>query len=180
MAQKGGSAAFDIFIAYKFIKLLSTPWKETEAYKLGIIDDKGKILKKRKSLSSNEKPAYPSVFYTLVWKIKRLLDKLPPTRTRLGSLAAALWLLKEDVGKTESPTLLEDIMFQELEQRGIVVDLTESLDKKNYLVPGMYRIENDIEIMIEETIKPIDIVLGVPLYKVGERIISDENIQKIR
>ncbi len=177
---KYGGAALDIFIAYKFIKLLSTPWTETEAYKLGIIDDKGKILKKRKSLKDAEKKAYPSVFYTLVWKIKKLLDKLPPTRTRLGSLATALWLLKEEVGKTQSPTLLEDIMFQELEQRGIIVDLTESLDKKNYLVPGMYRIENDVEIMIEQTIKPIDIVLGVPLYQVGERVVSDEVIQKIR
>ena len=177
---KYGGGALDIFIAYKFIKLLSTPWKETEAYKLGIIDDKGTILKKRKSLKNDERKAYPSVFYTLVWKIKRLLDKLPPTRTRLGSLATALWLLKEEVGNTESPTLLEDIMFQELEQRGIKVDLTESFDKKNYLSPGMYRVENDIEIMIEETIKPIDIVLGVPLYRVGERVVSDEDIQKIR
>ena len=179
MAKYGGTA-LDIFIAYRFIKLLSTPWIETDAYKLGIIDDKGKILKRRKTLKGDEVKAYPSIFNTLVWKIKRLLDKLPPTRTRLGSLATALWLLKEEVGKTESPTLLEDIMLEELHQRGIKVDLTESLDKKNYLVPGMYRIENDIEIMIEETIKPIDIVLGVPLYRVGERVVSDEDIQKIR
>ena len=175
-----GAAALDIFIAYKFIKLLSTPWIETDAYKLGIIDDKGKILKKRKTLKDAERKAYPSVFYTLVWKIKRLLDKLPPTRTRLGSLATALWLLKEEVGRTESPTLIEDIMSQHLEELGITVDLTESLDKKNYIVPGLYRFEDDSEMMVENIIKPIDIVLGIPLYRVGEKVVSYEDIQKIR
>jgi len=175
-----GRTGIDIFIAYKFIKLLSTPWIETDAYKLGIIDDKGKILKKRKTLKDAERKAYPSVFYTLVWKIKRLLDKLPPTRTRLGSLATALWLLKEEVGRTESPTLIEDIMSQHLEELGITVDLTESLDKKNYIVPGMYRFEDDSEMLVENIIKPIDIVLGIPLYRVGEKVVSYEDIQKIR
>ena len=40
--------AVDAFIAYKFIKILTTPWKETEAYKLGIIDENGNVLRKRK------------------------------------------------------------------------------------------------------------------------------------
>ena len=60
-----------------------------------IIDDKGNILKKRKDLkTSAEKNAY-TIFHTLCWNIKKLLDKLPPTKTRLGSFATALWLLKE-------------------------------------------------------------------------------------
>ena len=41
-------SALDIFVAYKFIKILTTPFKKTDAYKLGIIDDEGKVLKKRK------------------------------------------------------------------------------------------------------------------------------------
>ena len=34
--------AIDLFVTYRFIKLLVTPFKETDAYKLGIIDEKGK------------------------------------------------------------------------------------------------------------------------------------------
>ncbi len=70
--------ALDIFIAYKFIQLLVVPFDKTEAYKLGIINKNGDILKKRSQLTtSEEKKAYPSVFYTMVWKIKKLLEKLP-------------------------------------------------------------------------------------------------------
>ena len=77
--------ALDIFIAYKFIQLLVVPFDKTDAYKLGIIDEKGQILKKRKTLkTSEEKKAYPSVFYTLVWKMKRVLEKLPFGKTKSG------------------------------------------------------------------------------------------------
>ena len=41
---------FDAFVAYKFVKLLSTPFDKTDAYERGIIDAKGNILKKRKDL----------------------------------------------------------------------------------------------------------------------------------
>ena len=41
----GSSKIIDAFVAYQFIKLLSTPWDETDAFKLGIIDASGKILK---------------------------------------------------------------------------------------------------------------------------------------
>ena len=30
--------AVDLFVTYRFIKLLTTPFKKTDAYKLGIID----------------------------------------------------------------------------------------------------------------------------------------------
>ena len=46
-------SVFNAFVAYKFIKILSQPFKETDAYKLGIIDEKGKVLKKMKSLSND-------------------------------------------------------------------------------------------------------------------------------
>ena len=33
--------AIDLFVTYRFLKILVTPFKEQEAYKLGIIDEKG-------------------------------------------------------------------------------------------------------------------------------------------
>ena len=44
------SRAIDALIAARLIKLLVTPFNKTQAYKLGIIDDKGKVLIKSKDI----------------------------------------------------------------------------------------------------------------------------------
>ena len=44
--------AIDLFVTYRFLKLLVTPWDKQEAYKLGIIDANGKALKKSKDLNT--------------------------------------------------------------------------------------------------------------------------------
>ena len=41
--------AIDLFVTYRFLKLLTTPFEKTEAYKLGIIDDKGNRIRQEKS-----------------------------------------------------------------------------------------------------------------------------------
>ena len=46
------SRAVDALITYRIIKLLVTPFERQEAYKYGIIDDKGKVLKKAKTLKT--------------------------------------------------------------------------------------------------------------------------------
>ena len=43
--------AIDLLITYRVIKLLVTPWNKHEAYKYGIIDDNGKVLRKTKDLN---------------------------------------------------------------------------------------------------------------------------------
>ena len=43
----------DYYLVYRFIKALVTPFKKTKAYRLGIIDDKGNILKKMKDLETS-------------------------------------------------------------------------------------------------------------------------------
>ena len=35
------SRAIDLFVTYRFLKLLVTPWEKQEAYKEGIIDKNG-------------------------------------------------------------------------------------------------------------------------------------------
>ena len=42
--------AIDLFVTYRFIKLLVTPFEKTKAFELGIIDEKGKILKRRREI----------------------------------------------------------------------------------------------------------------------------------
>ena len=33
--------AIDLFVTYRFLKLLTTPFEKTDAFKLGIIDENG-------------------------------------------------------------------------------------------------------------------------------------------
>ena len=45
-AQGDMTKVIGAFTVYKFIKLISTPFRQMDAYKLVIIDDKGNFLKK--------------------------------------------------------------------------------------------------------------------------------------
>jgi len=85
----------NIYFVYQFIKKLVTPFEKTDAFKLGIIDKDGKILKKRRNLEgSKEKDAY-TLSDTLVWNIKKLLGKVPGGKSKIATYGAALFLIKE-------------------------------------------------------------------------------------
>ena len=85
----------NIYFVYQFLKKLVTPFNKTKAFELGIIDENGKILKRRRDLeTSEEKDAY-NLSDTLIWNIKKLMGKIPGGKSRLASYAAALWLIKE-------------------------------------------------------------------------------------
>ena len=88
----------NIYIVYQFIKKLVTPFEKTDAFKLGIIDKNGKILKKRRDLEGKEKEAY-TLSDTLVWNIKKLIGKIPGGKSKIASYAAALFLIKEQTGE---------------------------------------------------------------------------------
>ena len=85
----------DLIITYKFIRLLTTKWNKTDAYKEGVIDAKGKLLIKGKDQTSAQKKAY-TPFDKLVFNIKRILEKIPFGKSQIASYAAALFLLKEN------------------------------------------------------------------------------------
>jgi hypothetical protein len=85
----------DFFYAIRFLRLLTTKWENTNAFKLGIVDKNGKKLKKPQT--SEEKGAY-NTFHKLVYNIKRLINKIPLGKSTLASYAAALFLIKEHTG----------------------------------------------------------------------------------
>jgi hypothetical protein len=105
----------DLFLVYQFIKRLTTPFDQWEAYKLGIIDAEGNELKKRKDFTkSTEKQAY-GLYDRMILRLKKLLGKLPAGQTRLATYAAALWLIKEhkDIEDT-GDMITEDLMESKL------------------------------------------------------------------
>jgi len=97
----------DRIYALRFLRLLTTPWKKTGAYKAGIIDSKGKMVKKPKS--GKEKDVY-NLFHKLVFNLKKLLNKIPFGKSTLASYAAALWLIKEETGLSEK--LLGECLYE--------------------------------------------------------------------
>jgi len=87
------SRGADLYFVFRFLRLLTMDYKKTDAFKFGIIDNKGKALKKSADLeSTNEKASY-TMLHRMVFKIRRLLEKVPGGR--FISYAAALFLLKE-------------------------------------------------------------------------------------
>lgn len=85
----------NLFLLYQFIRRLATPFNEWEAYKLGIIDERGNILKPRKTLTTvREKQAF-GAYDLMILNLKKLLEKVPGGKSRLASYAAALYLLRE-------------------------------------------------------------------------------------
>lgn len=173
---------FNAFIAYKFIKILSTPWEKTDAYKLGIIDEKGKILKKRKRLeTTSERKAY-TIFHQLIWNLKKILEKVPIFKSRLATFTAALYLIKEHTDPTG--TLIEDAFFDYLKENGYDVDsmlINESFENREMTIKrGLYVMEGT-KFFIEEEIKAFDELYGITLFKINflgeERIITTEDIK---
>ena len=85
----------DLFLVYSMVKRLATPFNEWGAYKLGIIDERGNLLKSRKDLRTIKERNAFGLYDLMILKLKRLVEKVPGGKTRLGSYAATLYLVKE-------------------------------------------------------------------------------------
>lgn len=172
MSQYLKEGAVDLFITYKFIRLLTTKWNKTDAYKEGVIDAKGKLLVKGKDQTSAQKKAY-TVFDKLVFNLKRILEKVPFGKSQIASYAAALFLLKEETGMAEEDilTVLEDLGHD------TSIDLNEEF--KN-LREGQHILNQEGykgTVVHLDTIDPAGYFAGVPIYKTKENIfISVNNI----
>jgi hypothetical protein len=112
----------DSVIAYRILRMLTIPFEETDAFKLGIIDSKGKELKPMRSLNSvNERDAY-TILHRMVYRIKRIIEKVPVDNKRIATFAAALSLIKENYENNCEPIDLELQYLNKLN-----TDLTEEI-----------------------------------------------------
>lgn len=97
----------DSLITYRILQLLVTPFEETPAFKLGIIDKNGKELKKMSQLNTvAERDAF-TLLHRLVFRLKKIIEKVPVENKKLLSFAAALALIKENVEHNREPIDLE-------------------------------------------------------------------------
>jgi hypothetical protein len=104
------SQAVDLYVLYQIIKRISTPFEDTDAFKLGLIDKNGKRLKKAGTKEEKDAMTY---FDRFVFNIKRVMNKVG-LDTKVGSYAAALFLLKESQreGNPTESEILEGILTE--------------------------------------------------------------------
>ena len=184
--------AIDLFVTYRFIKLLVTPFEKTEAYERGIIDKDGKRKTEQTvargvrptDLNTAEKKNAYTVLHKLVFNIKKIFGKVPGLRTKLGTYAAALFLLKDTFKEhVEDPDVFEKEFMKYLKEEGYEIDNTISEEVIGFgevLPKGEYTLVNDILNTEEEELQakvgdkviayddeaPIDTVLGVEIFPI--------------
>ena len=133
------SRAGDLYYSFRFVKLLTTRFEETDAFKLGIIDEKGNRIKSKKISTSEEKSAF-TTFHRLVFNIKKLLEKLPGGSNKVASYAAALFLLKEKYELSDA-TIDKIVAKSNLETLDFLNEKSEwYLLPDKQLSPGIYRL----------------------------------------
>ena len=174
------SRAIDLFVTYRFLKLLVTPWKKQEAYKLGIIDANGKSLKKSRDLGLEAEREAFTLLHRLVFNCKRILSKIPFVRSQLGTYAAALFLLKEHYNIENLPEA--EVTKYLLEHK--LINLNDNISEEvigfgNMLPAGEYKLRDqvtadddeidaqkgDVVTALEDT-PPSDRILGVDIFPV--------------
>ena len=192
--------AIDLLITYRIVKLLVTPWKEQAAYKYGIIDDNGKLLRRGKDLvTAKEKDSY-TILHRFVFNLKRLLGMLPGGKTKFASYATALALLLKE-NKDINAIEVEKALYKHLVENKLIAhndDMKESVGF-DYLPEGRYTMIDNLEdlevlptaevgdiVYTIESQKPFDNYFGVNLYNVinedtkKQIIVSEDNIERIK
>ena len=117
------SRGIDFLITYRVVKLLITPFDKQPAFKNGIIDEKGKVLKKYKTLKTEkERKSYP-LLHRFVFNLKRILQRVG-LGSKLGSFGVALALLiKEDKRYAQHQQLIEQTVIKYLKDNNLNEDI---------------------------------------------------------
>ena len=169
------SRAIDTVITFRVLKLLTMKWTDHEAYGMGIIDEKGKRNKTVKIDSTAKKEAY-TFLHRLVFNLKRLIEILPGGKSRLGSYAAALFLIKEHTGLTGAK--LDKEVFKYLQETNLLgenlleefIPITKLETEKTFQLKSNMIISENLDAergdtLIHSGAKPIGKVYGVSLFK---------------
>ena len=186
--------AIDLFVTYRFLKILTTPFNKQDAYKLGIIDKDGnrkmgkpipgiKVSKPDPLKTSEEKAAY-TILHKLIFNIKKLFNKVPGLKTKVGTYAAALYLLKDTFKESvDDPDVFEKEFMKYLKEQGFEIDdsISEEVVGFGEVLPkGEYVLKQDILNKEEEEltarkgdivnayedVPPVDTILGVEIFPV--------------
>jgi len=180
----------DALIVYRLLKLLVTPFKKTKAYKLGIVDEKGKVLIKSKDFTksfASGKREEARKSYTLlirfVFNLKRILSKVG-IRGALGSAAAAAVAFFRE--QNDYNPIIEKEVYKYIKEQGFKFDINENygelLSEGKYTVKrDVYDLEGDIVINSGEVInfkEQTDMIMGYDVFKYKNTYLTTEDLNE--
>jgi len=170
--------AADLAYTIRFVTLMATPFESMDAYKLGLIDKEGKRVKSERLDTDEKKSAY-TPFIRLAVNLKRLVSNVPGGGTRLGSLASALYLIKENY-KLQDKNITKILEKFNVEPLDFIAEKSEwFITGDDMLSPGIYRVNShkminstyDMMVLPKDMIRvhedcyPVGDVFGINIYK---------------
>jgi len=168
----------DLVYAFRFLRIMSMKWEDTDAFKLGIIDANGDRIKSV-PLDNNEKKSAYTPFVRLAMNSKKLIGKVPGGKNRLVSFAAALFLLKENIGMSDNQ-LRKVLDAVGVEETDFLMEGSEwFVGEDEKLSEGVYRLQypkmvnstyDDIcrakdQIRVDSNCLPRGHIFGVAVYE---------------
>ena len=155
------SRIVDTLITYRVVKLLVMPWEKQEAFKQGIIDKKGKVLRPNKTLRDTKDKKSYTYLHRFVFNMKRLFGKVG-LGSKFGSFAGGLAMtLKEDKRLMAHKDAIE---------AGVVSYLKETNQYDSFL--------NEVREIPDIEDKPVMTCLGLDMYEKDNKLISEMEYAK--
>ena len=160
------SRAVDLLITYRIMKILVTPFDKQEAFKYGIIDKKGKVLRKWSTIiKPQEKKSY-TILHRFIFNLKRILQKAG-LGGKLGTFAVALaTLIREHQEFEEHQKLIESTIIKYLKQENLYSEILQE--------------EGDIVGYVPLTDEPINRCFGIDCYQIGDNIVEEKEYAKYK
>ena len=157
------SRAIDLLITYRIVKLLVKPFDKQEAFKYGIIDKDGNVLKKSKTLKTEKERKAYTILHRFVFNLKRILKRVG-LGSRLGSFAVALALLiKENKEYEDKKILIESAIISYLKE-------TKQYD-------NLLNEQGEVKPVYEQ--EPFMTCVGIDVYEKDGELYSEDKYEKL-
>ena len=149
----------DLLITYRIVKLMATDFKNQEAFKFGIIDAKGKQLRKNRELNTEaEKDSY-TVLHRFVFNLKRLLAKFGLTSSISNFAVALAFILKENQELIKHKSAIES---------GVITYLKETNQYNDMM--------KEVSVIKESSEEPFMTCFGIDVYERNGELVSEYEI----
>ena len=158
------SRAVDLLITYRIMKLLVTPFDKQEAFKYGIIDKQGKVLKPWRTLKGSKEKSSYTMLHRFIFNLKRILQKAG-LGGRLGTFAVALaTLIRENKEFEQHQKLIESTVIKYLKEQKLYEEL---LQEEGHIVGNK-----------QITEQPINTCFGIDLYQIENNLVEEKEYAK--
>jgi len=152
--------AIDFLITYRIVKLLSTDFKDQEAFKFGIIDANGKVLRPSRTLNTQAELDSYTVLHRFIFNLKRILAKFG-LKSSLSNFGVALaFILKENQELIKHKSLIESA----------VITYLKETNQYNEMI-------KEISVIKESVEQPYMTCFGIDIYERNGELVSEyENV----